>query len=388
MSAPPPRIVFWETTTSCNLRCVHCRCIDVIDERPSRELPTMRALDLVDQLAALSPRPLLVLSGGEPLLRHDIHTVAAHATASGLAVALATNASLVHRDTAARIAKDGIRRVSVSLDGADAETHDSFRSVPGSFTAALAGIAALRAAGVPLQINTTVSRHNIDQLDRMLVLSRELGAVALHLFLLVPVGCGMEIAEDEQISAGEYERVLRWLYKVREGAPDLQLRATCAPHFHRVERQMEEEAGTAREGAPAAASGRPAHAAAAMHATAGEHAAAAAGPGGSPHGAGGTMHASTRGCLAGTGVCFVSHTGKVYGCGYLPVEAGDLAEQSLADIWETSPLFAELRAFDKLHGKCHGCDYVSVCGGCRARAYGMTGDYLGEEPLCAYKGST
>ena len=155
MTAPPLRIVFWESTTNCNLRCVHCRCIDVIDERPSRELSTARALDLVDQLAALSPRPLLVLSGGEPLLRHDIHTVAAHATAAGLAVALATNATLVHRDTAARIAKDGIRRVSVSLDGADAETHDAFRSVPGSFTAALAGIAALRAAGVPLQINTT-----------------------------------------------------------------------------------------------------------------------------------------------------------------------------------------------------------------------------------------
>jgi len=377
MTAPPLRIVFWESTTNCNLRCVHCRCIDVIDERPSRELSTARALDLVDQLAALSPRPLLVLSGGEPLLRHDIHTVAAHATAAGLAVALATNATLVHRDTAARIAKDGIRRVSVSLDGADAETHDAFRSVPGSFTAALAGIAALRAAGVPLQINTTVSRHNIDQLDRMLVLSRELGAMALHLFLLVPVGCGMEIAEDEQISAGEYERVLLWLYKAREGAPDLQLRATCAPHFHRVEHQMKEEAGTAHEGAPAAASGRPAHAAIAAE---------AAGPGGTPHGAG-AMHASTRGCLAGTGVCFVSHTGKVYGCGYLPVEAGDLAEQSLTDIWEASPLFAELRAFDKLHGKCHGCDYVSVCGGCRARAYGMTGDYLGEEPLCAYKGS-
>jgi AdoMet-dependent heme synthase len=387
MSAPPLRIVFWETTTNCNLLCVHCRCIDVIDERPSRELPTARALDLVDQLAALSPRPLLVLSGGEPLLRHDVHTVAAHATASGLAVALATNATLVRRDTAANIARDGIRRVSVSLDGADAETHDSFRSVPGSFTAALAGIAALRGAGVPLQINTTVSRHNIDQMDRMLDLSRQLGAVALHLFLLVPVGCGMEIAEDEQISAGEYERVLRWLYKARESAPDLQLRATCAPHFHRVERQLKEEAGEAGEDAPAV-SGWPAQASGTAVPGGSPHAAGGPPHGavGSPHGAG-AMHASTRGCLAGTGVCFVSHTGKVYGCGYLPVEAGDLAEQSLADIWETSPLFAELRAFDKLRGKCRGCDYVSVCGGCRARAFGMTGDYLGEEPLCAYKGS-
>jgi radical SAM protein with 4Fe4S-binding SPASM domain len=385
MSAPPLRIVFWETTTNCNLRCVHCRCVDVIDERPSRELPTARALDLVDQLAALSPRPLLVLSGGEPLLRHDIHTVAAHATAGGLAVALATNATLVHRDTAARIAKDGIRRVSVSLDGADAETHDAFRSVPGSYAAALAGIAALRAVAVPLQINTTVSRHNIDQLDRMLVLSRELGAVALHLFLLVPVGCGMEIAEDEQISPGEYERVLRWLYEARESAPDLQLRATCAPHFHRVERQMQEREGPAGEREPAGAPGGPAHAAEAAGPSRPAHGAHVAGPGGSPHGAG-AMHASTRGCLAGTGVCFVSHAGKVYGCGYLPVEAGDLAEQPLAEIWETSPLFAELRSFDKLHGKCHGCDYVADCGGCRARAYGMTGDYLGEEPLCAYKG--
>lgn len=361
MSPPSLRIVFWETTTDCNLRCVHCRRVDVNDTRPSHELSTARALDLVDQLAAISPRPLLVLSGGEPLLRRDIHTVATHATRRGLAVALATNATLVDRDAADRIAKDGIRRVSVSLDGADARTHDSFRSVAGSFAAALAGIAALRAAGVPVQVNTAVSRHNLAQLDGMLALSRELGAVALHLFLLVPVGCGMEIAEDEQISAGQYEYVLHWLYEAQGGAPDLQLRATCAPHYHRVERQVRAAAGTSVVAADA--------------------------PHGSPpEAANGVMHASTRGCLAGTGVCFISHAGKVFGCGYLPVEAGDLAAQTLAEIWETSPLFAELRSFELLRGKCHGCDYVSVCGGCRARAYGMTGDYLGEEPLCAYRG--
>jgi radical SAM protein with 4Fe4S-binding SPASM domain len=365
LAVPPLRILFWETTSACNLACVHCRRLDVGadqagGESPS-ELSTSRAIDLVEQLAAFSPKPLLVLSGGEPLLRPDIHTVARHATQRGLAVALATNGTLVGSEVAAQIAADGIRRVSVSLDGADAQTHDAFRGVHGSFAAALAGIAALRAAGVPVQLNTTVSRHNLGQLDRLLALSRELGAVALHLFLLVPVGCGMQIADEEQISAGEYERVLHWLVEAQGRARDLQLRATCAPHLHRVQAQMGSSGAAAAPGA---------------------------GRGVARGGAGGAsaMHTSTRGCLAGTGVCFVSHAGQVFGCGYLPVEAGNLARQTLVEIWQTSPLFAELRDFDLLRGKCHGCDYVQVCGGCRARAYGMTGDYLGEEPLCAYRG--
>ncbi len=362
MAYPPPRLVFWETTAGCNLHCIHCRRIEVADQLTPHDLSTQEAFTLVDQLAAVGS-PVFVLSGGEPLMRPDIFDIARYATDAGLTVALATNGTLIDETLAARIKNSGIKRVSISFDGADAPTHDVFRALAGSFEAAVRGFKALRAVDLPVQINTTVAKHNQAQLESVLTLAKDLGAVALHLFLLVPVGCGVEIAADQMVSAEDYERILNWLYDVEQSEPELQLKATCAPHYFRVMRQRraEENRSGVKRDLPASHH-RQVH--------------------GHPHG---QMHAATKGCLAGTGVCFVSHRGQVFPCGYLPVEAGNVRQQDFGTIWEASPLFAEMRDPDRLTGKCGACAFKSLCSGCRARAYGMTGDYLAEEPFCVYQ---
>jgi MoaA/NifB/PqqE/SkfB family radical SAM enzyme len=235
---PWPRIVFWETTALCNLECSHCRRTDVPGSAPPDELSTAEAKRVIDEMAGWG-RSLLILSGGEPLLRPDIFPLARHAAERGLIVALASNATLIDGSVSREIAECGIQRVSVSLDGADPATHDVFRRQPGAFASAMGGIEALRDAGVPVQINVTVARHNVGQMDEMAKLAKRLGAVALHLFLLVPVGCGVEIAAEQTISAAEYERTLLWLYETEQAEPDLQLKATCAPHYFRVVRQRQ-----------------------------------------------------------------------------------------------------------------------------------------------------
>ncbi|KPK46716.1 MAG: heme b synthase [Dehalococcoidia bacterium SM23_28_2] len=345
-----PRLIFWETTAGCNLRCIHCRRIDVADRLVPEDLTTAESKQLIDQIVAFC-NPILVLSGGEPLIRPDIFQIAEHAVDRGLRVALATNGTLIDAPTAQRIVEAGIRRVAVSLDGATAETHDAFRALPGSFARALAGIEHLRRQGMSVQINTTVARHNIEELPQVLDLALSLGADALHIFLLVPVGCGVEIADEQMISAHQYEEVLNWFYD-REQEGLLELKATCAPHYFRIVRQRTAAQKRQRAAAPVASS---------------------------------DLHAMTKGCLAGTGVCFVSHKGEVFPCGYLPLSAGNVRKQSLQEIWEGAPIFKELRDPELLRGKCSRCQFRLICGGCRARAYAMTGNYLDEEPSCVYE---
>lgn len=360
MTYPAPRLVFWETTAGCNLRCVHCRRITLADQLTPQDLTTEEAFRLIDELAAVG-RPVFVLSGGEPLFRPDIYEIARYAADAGLPVALATNGTLIDADVAERIRASGIQRVSISFDGMDAATHDAFRGLAGSFDAAVRGFQALRAVGLPVQINTTVAKHNEAQLEGMRAMAKDLGAVGLHLFLLVPVGCGVELAETQMISALEYERVLNWLYDVEQAEPDLQLKATCAPHYFRVmrvRRARDKRMGILRD-LPASHDRQ---------------------VNGHPH-----MHAATKGCLAGTGVAFVSHRGEVFPCGYLPLAAGNVRETPFGDIWQNSPLFAQLRNPDLLEGKCGVCEFKSLCSGCRARAYGVTGNFLAEEPFCSYE---
>ncbi len=374
---PPPRLIFWETTAGCNLHCIHCRRITVADQLLPQDLDTEEALDLIDQISAFA-RPILVLSGGEPLFRPDIFKIARYATDSNLIVALATNGTMIDDDVAAKIKASGIRRVSVSFDGADAATHDHFRG-KGAFEAALRGIEHLRAAGVPSQINTTVARHNVDQMPETLALAKAVGAVALHLFLLVPVGCGVEIADDHQITPDEYEDVLNWMYDA-EMEGDIELKATCAPHYFRITRQrqaQERRQGIIRQGPQ---SMRRQQHAGSNHPHARRRAQSGAHPGGQP-----ALNTMTKGCLAGTGVAFISHRGEVFPCGYLPVEAGHVRKEELASIWRDSPIFNQLRDPDLLSGKCGICEFKRVCSGCRARAYGMSGDILGEEPFCTYQ---
>ena len=347
-----PRLIFWETTAGCNLRCIHCRRIDVADELLPEDLSTAESKGLIDQIVAFC-NPILILSGGEPLIRPDIFEIAEHAVAKGLRVALATNGTLIDEPMAQRIVDVGIRRVAVSLDGATAETHDTFRALPGSFAQALDGIRHLRALGMSVQVNTTVARHNIDELPQILDLARSLEADALHIFLLVPVGCGVEIADEQMISPRQYEEVLNWFYdRDQEGL--LELKATCAPHYFRIVRQR--MAAEKRQAPPSQKRQRASD-----------------------------LYAMTKGCLAGTGVCFISHKGEVFPCGYLPLPAGSVREQPLQQIWEGAKIFSELRDPDLLQGKCGPCQFKRVCGGCRARAYGMTGNYLDEEPFCVYE---
>lgn len=382
-SAPyaPPRLIFWETTAGCNLACIHCRRVTVADQLLPQDLSTAEAKAMIDDIAAFS-KPIFVLSGGEPLFRPDIFEIARYATDAGLIVALATNGTLIDRAVSQKIKDAGVRRVSVSFDGADAATHDIFRG-PGAFDRALQGIAYLREIDVPFQFNTTVAKHNIHQMKQTLALAKSEGAVALHLFLLVPVGCGVEIAEDQQISPEEYEEVLNWMYDA-EMAGGIELKATCAPHYFRIvaQRRAEEaRLGIRRQGPDSQR--RQQHAGG--HPGGNGRPGGNAHPGGHPHGARRhAMNAMTKGCLAGTGVTFISHRGEVFPCGYLPLEAGNIREQNIADVWHDSPLFAELRNPDLLGGACGVCEFNKLCGGCRARSYGMLGDHLAEEPFCTY----
>src|ERR1700674_693737 len=244
-----PRLIFWELTKGCNLRCIHCRASATELSAPS-DLSTQAACDIIDQIVAVST-PILVLSGGEPLFRSDIFQLARYGTDKGLRVALATNGTLVTTQVARMIVDSGVQRVAISLDGADGLTHDTFRGIPGAFDAAIAGFRNLKNLGMSVQINTTIARHNAHQLPQILELAKLLGADALHTFLLVPVGCGVDIAAEQMVPPEEYEKMLNWFYdRSLEGG--IELKATCAPHYFRVVRQRHAAEGRSAAAAQAA----------------------------------------------------------------------------------------------------------------------------------------
>lgn len=397
-SQSKPRLIFWELTKGCNLRCIHCRASATELSSPS-DLSTQVAQDIIDQIASVSS-PILVLSGGEPLFRSDIFQLARYGTEKGLRVALATNGTLVTKHVARKIVDSGVKRVAISLDGADAPTHNAFRGIPGAFDAAITGFRNLKDLGMSVQINTTVARHNAHQLPQVLELAKSLGADALHTFLLVPVGCGVDIAAEQMVPPEEYEKMLNWFYdQSLEGG--IELKATCAPHYFRVVRQRRAaEHRSATAAAQAAQAGIPAASSSPSRGPIGIGATEMTMPSSTgielkPHGIGkavghpGThpsdMNTMTKGCLAGTAVCFISHQGEVYPCGYLPALAGDLKKQSFSDIWENSFVFHQLRDVNNLNGKCDCCEFRNVCMGCRARAFAATGSYLDEEPFCIYQ---
>src|SRR5579883_1929834 len=225
------RLVFWELTRCCNLHCIHCRASATELSSPD-DLNYRQCVDVIDQLTAYAPF-ILVLSGGEPLFRPDLFDLARYAADKGIRVALATNGTLVTDAVAQRICDAGIQRVAISLDGPDAKTHDAFRGIPGAFDQAIEGFHNLKKRGMSLQINTTVAKHNSSKLPQTLEMAVQLGADSFHLFLLVPVGCGVEIAERQMVEAQEYEAILNWLYD-RTLENRIELKATCAPHFFRV----------------------------------------------------------------------------------------------------------------------------------------------------------
>jgi heme b synthase len=366
-AAPPLRLLFWETTAGCNLACVHCRRLEAARETYKYDLNTDQALSMIRSLPEIG-RPILVFSGGEPLMREDLFDLAQTATNLDLPIALATNGTIMDDKVAARVRDVGFRRVSISFDGPDPATHDKFRGIDGAFESSIRGFRLLREAGMSMQINTTITKHNFHRMDDMYKLALDLGADALHIFMLVPVGCGMSIDENVILDNFEYEKALNWIYD-RSLENKLHLKATCAPHYFRVMRQrakadgvkMPEAAHPHRSMAP---QGHP-------HADGGH-------PGGSE------MTAMTKGCLAGQAVCFVSHTGEVFPCGYLPLSSGNVKKAGLPYIWRNSKIFNDLRDDSNLEGKCGFCEYKKVCMGCRARAFSETRSYLAQEPSCGF----
>jgi heme b synthase len=313
------------------------------------ELSTEEAFKLIDNIASFS-NPIIILTGGEPLFRQDIFDIARYARKKGLRVVIGTNATLIDKETARKLKEAGIPRISVSIDFPDPEKHDRFRGVPGAFEQAMKGIKIAQEAGIEIQINSTITKLNVAYLDGLLALAERIGAVAFHPFLLVPTGRGKDLQEQE-LPPEEYERTLNWVYD-RQKNSKIFFKPTDAPHYHRVMRQRAKEEGVKLK----------------------PH----------PHSHGG-LETMTRGCLGGIAFCFISHIGQVQPCGYFEMSAGNIREESFKDIWYGSKLFADLRDYDLLKGKCGVCEYKRVCGGCRARAYELTGDYLAEEPYCVYQ---
>jgi AdoMet-dependent heme synthase len=339
------RLVAWEVTRTCNLACIHCRA-SALDRPYENELTTDESFKLLDEIETFAS-PIIILTGGEPLLRPDIFEIAAYGNRKGFRMTMAVNGTLLSLETAQKMQEAGIQRISISLDGATAASHDAFRQVPGAFEGALRGVRYARDADLDFQINTTITKQNLHELSAIQELAVSLGAVAHHIFLLVPMGRGKDLTE-QGIDAEQYEQTLHWFYEQRDRVP-LQLKATCAPHYYRILRQR------------ARADKRDVN-----FETFG-------------------LDAMTRGCLGGVGFAFISHTGQVQPCGYLELNCGNVREKPFREIWSNSSVFKELRDFGKYGGKCGCCEYAKVCGGCRARAYESTGDYLAEEPLCQYR---
>lgn len=341
---PALRLIAWEVTRSCNLACKHCRAEAHPEPYPG-ELSTEEAKALIDTFPETGS-PIIIFTGGEPLMRKDVFELVAHARSKDLRCVMAPNGTLITRENARLMREVGIPRCSISIDGADSASHDVFRGVAGSYAASMRGIEYLKEAGIEFQINTTVTKGNLHRFKEIFHLAERLGAAAWHIFLLVPMGRAAKLA-DEVISAQEYEEVLNWFYDFRKTTA-MHLKATCAPHYYRTMRQRAKADGLS-----------------VTPATFG-------------------MDALTRGCLGGTGFCFISHSGQVQPCGYLELDCGNVRETPFPEIWRSSKYFLEFRNPADYQGKCGYCEFHKVCGGCRARAYSLTGSHLAEEPLCSY----
>lgn len=340
-----PRIVAWEITRSCNLACAHCRAAAHCEAYPG-ELTLDECKAVMDDIASITD-PILILTGGEPLMRPDIWDVVDYAHEKGLHPVIGTNGTLVTDEVAAKMAEHGIPRVSVSLDFPDVAGQDSFRGKEGAFAETLEGIRNMQAHGIGVQINTTVTKMNNHLVDELHDLAESTGAVAFHPFLLVPTGRGEDLI-DVELTPDEYEEVLLWAFERQRTSP-MHFKPTDSPQYYRILRQQ-----AAKQGIKV-----------------------------TPETYG--LEAMTRGCLGGITFAFISHIGEVQPCGYFDMNLGNVKETPFSEIWTNSPVFDDLRHYDRLKGKCGACEYKGVCGGCRARALSLHGDYLAEEPYCAYE---
>jgi len=349
-----PFIVIWETTQACDLACVHCRaCAQPV--RSALELSTAEARKLIDEVAALKA-PVFVLTGGDPLKRPDVFELVEYASSRGVRISLTPSATpLLTKEAIVRLKACGLARLAISLDGPTAEVHDAFRRVPGSYEWTLQAVRWAREIGLPVQINTTITRRNLQHLDSTIALMEQLDIVLWSVFFLVPTGRG---ATTDLISAEEFEQVFEKLYET-SCRVKFDIKTTEAQHYRRflLQRRTEEKRKGNAPSLPA------------MFGTD-----TADGIGRAP-----------SWINDGKGFVFISHLGEVFPSGFLPVSAGNVRKQSLTEIYRHSPLFVSLRDSANLKGKCGVCEFREVCGGSRARAHALTGDVFAEEPCCTWQ---
>ena len=352
-----PFTIAWELTRACAFACKHCRA-EAQPQRDPNELNTEEALRLIDQIREFGD-PILVITGGDPMMRRDLYDILGYAVEKGLRTSLTpTTTRLVTREKLDRVKEAGVRRVAVSLDGPTAEVHDAFRGFSGSFDIAKEIIKNVAEAGLSLQINTTVSRYNVDMLDQMAELVERSNVVQWSVFFLVPTG---RANAADMISPAQHEEVFNWLIDIGRSS-SFDIKSTAAPAYRRVVIQRKRAAEGAQGGAQ-----RPQVVA------------------GAGYRYEDGLGRPARGVNDGNGFCFISHTGDVCPSGFLPLPAGNIREQSVVDIYRSAPLFRSLRDSSAIKGKCGGCDFRDVCGGSRARAYAIHGDPLAEDPSCVYR---
>lgn len=330
-------VISWNVTRRCNLECVHCYLpaeTKKVRSALSEELTTGEAFALIDTMASVNPEAMLILSGGEPLLREDIFELSAHASGKGMMVVLGSNGVLIDEPLACMLRQSGISGISISLDSLDPEIHDAVRASPGAWKRAVAAITHCADAGLSVQINTVVTKKNYDQIPGMIAYSKSLGAKVFSPFFLVCTGRGEELTD---ISPRQYENALSCIIDAQEGDGAIMVRTRCAPTVRRILYERHPESAL--------------------------------------------LKMNTGSCLAGRSYCRISPEGDVTPCPYLPLSAGNVRERDFGDIWRNSDLFNSLRK-PSLKGKCKECTFSLLCGGCRARAYAAHNDHLEEDPWC------
>jgi AdoMet-dependent heme synthase len=347
-----PFTIAWEVTRACAYACVHCRA-DAMHTPDPNELSTEEALRLIDRLANFGS-PILVFTGGDPMMRKDLYELIAYATQKGLRCSLTPTATALPTTSRLEKARDaGIRRIALSLDAPRPEIHDNFRQVKGSWQRTMDILRRAQSVGISVQVNTTVAKHNVDILEEMIPFLQEVGAVQWSLFFLVPIG---RAQAESMISAEEHERVFNWLYDLSKNAP-FDIKSTAAPMYRRVaiERKRAEQGADK----PVTFQGA-----------------------GFQYADG--LNRPTRGVNDGNGFLFISHVGDIQPSGFLPITAGNVRTDDVIDVYRYSKLFTDLRNPNLIKGRCGVCEFRDVCGGQRGRAYGMTGDYLESDPACIY----
>jgi radical SAM protein len=347
-----PFTIAWEVTRACAYACVHCRA-DAMHKPDPNELNTQESLRLIDRLAEFGS-PILIFTGGDPMMRKDLYQLIAYATQKGLRCSLTPTATaLPTTERLEKVRDAGIRRIALSLDAPRSEIHDSFRQVPGSWQRTMDILHRAQVIGLSVQVNTTVAKHNVDILEEMIPFLQEVGAVQWSLFFLVPTG---RAQAENMISPEEHERVFNWLYDLSKNAP-FDIKSTAAPMYRRVaiERKRAEQGADK----PVTFQGA-----------------------GFQYADG--LNRPTRGVNDGNGFLFISHVGDIQPSGFLPVTAGNVRTDDVIDVYRNSQIFTDLRTPDKIKGRCGICEYRDVCGGQRGRAYGITGDYLETDPACVY----